>query len=852
MIEKRNSRIVIQNPEKFGITLDESWAIKMIKNGDVDSVMENFDHFTNLSDKTAHALIINDWSRFVCEKLDHFISLSDKTAHDLISHGHSYAVAERPEKFNITLDDVWATEMIENGGSNFVAQYPEKFKITLDDTWATKMIENGGSEAVDQNIDHFIALSEEIAHDLIFHGYSFAVTRYPEKFKITLDESWAIKIAEHRYMVEDFVQNIDNFTGLSEKTAYILIGDEYSIDRDYSYVVVENPEKFGITLDESWAIKMISDEKYFFVERNIESFTGLSEKIAHLFVEKESVSVVIDCPEKFGIILDESWAIRMIKNRGSVEVAHKIKKFTNLSDETALAFIENGDLYSVEQNLDSFTNLSEKVANVVIEHRGVDFFIKHAVNFKLGIEYYAKSEFQQALFDSVVDNIAQGNVKNVARLISSKYTRFNRAMIEKLQSPEITGLLPQNIALEDLLNIYQFDENGRAKLKKEYEDYVKNFSKNVDQRARKYLAEKLMMARDLKKGNEYLQDMIDQYYSEQGAAWFEFENNPDRLVKNQSLDKNIFFLHQMSVLPDDRSYSRFKKKGGLSFAESVFLNVALEPALSTSFKQCDTENGFKIAHQKNGTGGLLLGGGKIMLAFDHDSYTFSDGFDAKYSKYDDTAIDNHVEGKIENILQLGKYSSRYDYNEVILHRPKVCGIFLYAETFETEIDQKRIDVTQKAANEIGVPLFRIDKVGNIRKMGENENLHLEDVLSNTLELTEKKKQQILQKELIDSGHFSKKNIENFMKRRNRVEIEHERVIRDVKKLFEKNDYALEEVSRMAEVYDIHEKDFWSLISFQVYSSKAANIEELFHFDGKRVQITQRFIDEIKEFKASLQ
>ena len=427
----------------------------------------------------------------------------------------------------------------------------------------------------------------------------------------------------------------------------------------------------------------------------------------------------------------------------------------------------------------------------------------------LSDETIAKFKTSEFLLDIVKHNVENGNIRNIARIIADKNFHLNRESVKKLYLPEVAKLFPQKISFEDLLNIYDFDENGRAKLKKEYEQAVKIFSRNMEGRVRSGLAREIMEKRaKLRKMKEEngasssvemvslkndLENILREYYAEQGALWFDFKNNPDRLVSEQSRNKNIFFLHQMPILPGDRSYSRLGSN--VPFDVLANLNVALEPTLSTSFKEFNLGGGYRIANQKDGAGGLLFGNGKIALADAGDSYTISDGLDAKFRHRfgDGVSVDDNIEQRMNDILQKERVKNRWGHNEIIIHRPQVCGVFLYADEFETAIDSERINIAQKAANEIGVPLFRINEDGRIRKMGENYDLKLEEVLANTLNLSKEEKEKIVQEKLINSGQFTRDYIESFKKRKNQFERESDRRIRELEEVVSDEEYSPEKL-----------------------------------------------------------
>ncbi|PID51772.1 MAG: hypothetical protein CR954_00050 [Candidatus Moraniibacteriota bacterium] len=148
-----------------------------------------------------------------------------------------------------------------------------------------------------------------------------------------LGEKEAIFLVEN-HSFRDFRFNIESFTNLSEETANFLIRNKCS------GIVVDYPEKFGIILDESWATKMIENGGSYPVAQN---------------------------PEKFKITLDDTWATKMIENRRPGAVEEGIKNFTNLSEKTACTLIENGCTWAVCEGISSFTNLSEKTARALIE-----------------------------------------------------------------------------------------------------------------------------------------------------------------------------------------------------------------------------------------------------------------------------------------------------------------------------------------------------------------------------------------------------------------------------------------------------------------------------------------------------
>lgn len=179
----------------------------------------------------------------------------------------------------------------------------------------------------------------------------------------------------------------------------------------------------------------------------------------------------------------------------------------------------------------------------------------------------------------------------------------------------------------------------------------------------------------------------------------------------RSIDKNareheVVFLHglpQGEFMANTADNNPTLNTSGLSARAKADIVMGLEPTISVSTFSPHDEREASLMYSS----GLIIGEGTIMSAYEEDAATYAESFDIKFPKYDERAVSSVQPRPIEEISKSIAQEGRnlLPWNEFVVQRPKVAGVFLYKNYGGSDGLAKQLEL----AEHLGVPLVQIER-----------------------------------------------------------------------------------------------------------------------------------------------
>ncbi len=205
---------------------------------------------------------------------------------------------------------------------------------------------------------------------------------------------------------------------------------------------------------------------------------------------------------------------------------------------------------------------------------------------------------------------------------------------------------------------------------------------------------------------------LDAFYKEQADLKSSFEGEEkSRDVEALSKEKGYIFLHGIPTknrnMNNTAENNPALKVAGMSTQDKLSLLMGLEPTISTSI----LKEGQKDAKTYY-TFGVILGGGNILSAYKEDSGTLAESLYSRKSKYDRemerTSIQPNIEDRLEEAVNAPVDSRNYGkYNEIVVERPEVAGLYINLSQLDKNYDQIGIGELKKYSEALNLPIYAL-------------------------------------------------------------------------------------------------------------------------------------------------
>ncbi len=228
---------------------------------------------------------------------------------------------------------------------------------------------------------------------LIDYSWQFdEVISHAKEKNIALDKEIVLKLLE-RGMSREVVDHLDIFEGLDTEVALRLITDEKIF---FMEEVINNRNKFeGFVLDKKVALFLIHRERSLQVVRHIDKFEGLNRAVAMALLNTyhshndfylETFKTVLENIDRFeGFVLDKKVALLIIGSDESNKLfVSYIDKFEGLDTEVAIKLMKFRCGNVIIEHIDKFEglNLNKDCALLMIEHNCVQLVIDNIDKFE--------------------------------------------------------------------------------------------------------------------------------------------------------------------------------------------------------------------------------------------------------------------------------------------------------------------------------------------------------------------------------------------------------------------------------------------------------------------------------------
>lgn len=289
-------------------------ALDLIKEGNVQGLIENINEFKGLDEEIVLKMIDEGYSEYVFDFLNKVkdFPFNKDTAIKLIE----------PDSWYLPRFD---EDRTRDASSAYVFNNPDKFGIIFNEETALELIKGGRSFAVDKYIDKFSNLGKEVAVELIRGRFSCdCVFNHTEKFNLILDKQFFLELLNYGqdYMLDVLCSygHLNKFVGLDQEIAIkvlenkhyaadVFSGNNFNlnfdkkfaielIDKGYGSYVIDYFDKFeGLTLDKELALHLVPHDWQYLLN-NLDRFSGLNTD--------ENCIELVNCLLKNGEVFGES------------------------------------------------------------------------------------------------------------------------------------------------------------------------------------------------------------------------------------------------------------------------------------------------------------------------------------------------------------------------------------------------------------------------------------------------------------------------------------------------------------------------------------------------------------------
>ena len=198
--------------------------------------------------------------------------------------------------------------------------------------------------------------------------------------------------------------------------------------------------------------------------------------------------------------------------------------------------------------------------------------------------------------------------------------------------------------------------------------------------------------------------LLGKFYQDQEAAWNDHEQQERaRDITNVAKKHEALLIHAIhpSFTPEENSLLH----QGTSWQTKLDILLALEPTISTS----TIRKGDRPDNMWSGMG-VILARGSIVDAAPTDAGTRATRINARGRSGSFAGEPKAIEGKIDHAISA---RSPDNYNELVVEKPKIAGLFLSVDDIpehkRLSIDRVGAEEMVTKARELGVPLYAISQ-----------------------------------------------------------------------------------------------------------------------------------------------